>query len=47
MGSITDLPLLRQVFAGVDSVYHVAGKISYGTQLDMDGMHKVNVTGEI
>ena len=46
-GNITDQKLLANTFAGVHSVYHVAGHISYGTFPDFDTMYKVNVEGTI
>lgn len=45
VGSVTDNDLLEDATRGVDSVYHVAGKISYGTFPDFTGMYNVNVEG--
>ncbi|XP_053394154.1 3 beta-hydroxysteroid dehydrogenase/Delta 5--_4-isomerase-like [Mercenaria mercenaria] len=45
IGSVTDLSILAEALKGVDSVYHIAGKISYGTFPDFKGMYNINVEG--
>ncbi|WAR23439.1 3BHS1-like protein, partial [Mya arenaria] len=44
-GCITNTELLNEALAGVHTVYHIAGKISFGTFPDLKGMHWVNVKG--
>jgi UDP-glucose 4-epimerase len=47
-GSITDLPLLQSVFAGVDLVFHEAAIASVPRSIDAPGAtHEVNVTGTL
>jgi len=46
-GSITDPDLLCEALEGVHTVFHIAGKISYGTFPDFNTMYNINVEGKV
>lgn len=46
-GCVTDSTLVDQAMEGVTSVFHIAGKISYGTFPDFEGMNKINIEGSM
>jgi len=43
---LTDPVILERAMEGVSSVFHIAGKISYGTFPDYEGMNRVNIGGK-
>ena len=43
MGDIKDKDDLKKAFEGVDTVFHMAGLISFGTHPDFEGMMQANV----
>lgn len=45
-GCITDQVILKKALNGVSSVFHIAGKISYGTFPDYAQMNRINVEGK-
>ena len=45
VGDIGDKDELKRALQGVDTVFHTAGMISFGTHPDFEGMMKVNVYG--
>ena len=44
-GCVTDFNTISKALQGVDTVYHIAGKISFGTFPDIKGMYQINVEG--
>ena len=46
VGDIKNKDDLTKAFEGVDTVFHTAGIVSFGTHPDIEGMMRVNVHGK-
>ncbi len=46
VGDIRDEKQVQEAMKGVDTVFHTAALVSFGTHPDFNGMEQVNVTGE-
>ncbi len=46
VGDIRDEKQVQEALRGVDTVFHTAALVSFGTHPDFKGMEQVNVTGD-